>query len=163
MYLEMTWNRSDLRAELAARTPIGRTAAPDTKADLTSCEVTFIPACSYAHCVPCRLTVKLRGRAEAPAIGAEGAQFLSARGANPEAPHGPLQRLLDVQRGLKPLQLVLDVRFIQNPVRIQVLTYRAAREQGRQLCANNRPLHPVSAFHHSLSEAVPVHVTPLLP
>jgi len=39
--------------------------------------------------------VKLRGRAEAPAIGAEGAQFPSARGANTEAPHGPLQRLLD--------------------------------------------------------------------
>src|SRR5579871_4104704 len=44
------------------------------------------------------LTVKLRGRAEAPAIGAEGAQFLSARGDNPEAPHGPLQRLLDDPR-----------------------------------------------------------------
>ena len=41
------------------------------------------------------LTVKLRGRAEAPAIGAEGAQFLSARGDNPEAHHGPLQRLLE--------------------------------------------------------------------
>ena len=43
----------------------------------------------------CRLTVKLRGRAEAPAIGAEGAQFPSARGGNTEAPHGPLQRLLE--------------------------------------------------------------------
>jgi len=41
------------------------------------------------------LTVKLRGRAEAPAIGAEGAQFPSARGDNTEAPHGPLQRLLE--------------------------------------------------------------------
>ena len=41
------------------------------------------------------LTVKLRGRTEAPALGAEGAQFLSARGAKPEAHHGPLQRLLD--------------------------------------------------------------------
>jgi hypothetical protein len=40
------------------------------------------------------LTVKLRGRIEAPAHGAEGAQSLSARGANPEAHHGPLQRLL---------------------------------------------------------------------
>jgi len=38
--------------------------------------------------------VKLRGRTEAPAHGAEGAQFLSARGDNIEAPHGPLQRLL---------------------------------------------------------------------
>jgi hypothetical protein len=37
--------------------------------------------------------VKLRGRAEAP-DGAEGAQFLSARGAKPQAHHGPLQRLL---------------------------------------------------------------------
>jgi len=41
------------------------------------------------------LTVKLRGRIEAPDHGAEGAQFPSARGANPEAPHGPLQRLLE--------------------------------------------------------------------
>ena len=41
-----------------------------------------------------RLTVKLRGRTEAPAHGAEGAQFLSARGAKPAAPHGPQQRLL---------------------------------------------------------------------
>ena len=39
--------------------------------------------------------MKLRGRAEAPALGAEGAQFPSARGANTEAPHGPLQRLLE--------------------------------------------------------------------
>jgi len=41
------------------------------------------------------LTVKLRGRTEAPALGAEGAQFLSARGAKPQAHHGPLQRLLE--------------------------------------------------------------------
>src|SRR5579863_1715031 len=41
------------------------------------------------------LTVKLRGRTEAPAPGAEGAQFLSARGTKPEALHGPLQRWLD--------------------------------------------------------------------
>jgi len=40
------------------------------------------------------LTVKLRGRTEAP-DGAEGAQSLSARGAKSQAPHGPLQRLLD--------------------------------------------------------------------
>jgi hypothetical protein len=42
--------------------------------------------------------VKLRGRPEAP-HGAEGAQFLSARGADPEAHHGPLQRLLEVRFG----------------------------------------------------------------
>ena len=42
------------------------------------------------------LTYELRGRTEAPAIGAEGAQYLSARGANPEASHGPLQRWLGV-------------------------------------------------------------------
>jgi hypothetical protein len=41
------------------------------------------------------LTVKLRGRTEAPANGAEGAQSLSARGAKPQAHHGPLQRLLE--------------------------------------------------------------------
>ena len=40
------------------------------------------------------LTVKLRGRTEAPE-GAEGAQSPSARGAKPQAHHGPLQRLLD--------------------------------------------------------------------
>jgi hypothetical protein len=44
--------------------------------------------------MPCALTVKLRGRAEAP-HGAEGAQFLSARGAKQTTHHGPLQRLLD--------------------------------------------------------------------
>jgi hypothetical protein len=38
--------------------------------------------------------VKLRGRPEAP-HGTEGAQSLGARGAKPEAPHGPLQRLLE--------------------------------------------------------------------
>ena|SRR5579862_709012 len=42
------------------------------------------------------LTVKLRGRAPMP-DGAEGAQFLSARGAKPQAHYGPLQRLLDGQ------------------------------------------------------------------
>ena len=40
------------------------------------------------------LKVKLRGRTEARALGAEGAQFLSARGAKQEAHHGPLQRSL---------------------------------------------------------------------
>jgi len=44
---------------------------------------------------PRTLTVKLRGRAEAP-DGAEGAQCLSARGAKPQAHHGPLERLLEV-------------------------------------------------------------------
>src|SRR5207245_503028 len=39
------------------------------------------------------LTVKLRGRTATP-DGAEGAQFPSARGAKPQAHHGPLQRLL---------------------------------------------------------------------
>ena len=42
----------------------------------------------------CHLTVKLRGRAEAR-DGAEGAQSLSARGAKPQAHHGPLQQLLE--------------------------------------------------------------------
>jgi len=40
------------------------------------------------------LTVKLRGRTATP-DGAEGAQFPSARGAKPQAHHGPLQRLLE--------------------------------------------------------------------
>ena len=55
-----------------------------------------------------RLTVKLRGRTEAPALDAEGAQFLSARGANQEAPHGPLGR--DVRR-----QHRLGDRHLQAP------------------------------------------------
>src|SRR4029077_4433316 len=38
------------------------------------------------------LTVKLRGRTEAPQV-AEGAQFRSPRGAKPQAHHGPLERL----------------------------------------------------------------------
>ena len=46
-----------------------------------------------------RLTVKLRGRAEAPALGAEGAQSPSARADKLQAPHGPLQRLLEAMRG----------------------------------------------------------------
>src|SRR4029077_20426033 len=50
-------------------------------------------ATAYRHCLMCGLTVKLRARAEAP-DGAEGAQFLGARGVNPQAHHGPLQRLL---------------------------------------------------------------------
>jgi hypothetical protein len=44
------------------------------------------------------LMVKLRGRAPT-AESAEGAQFLSARGAKPTTHHGPLQRLLDVESG----------------------------------------------------------------
>lgn len=50
--------------------------------------------CGELH-VQRRLTVKLRGRTEAPAIGAEGAQVLSARCAEQTPHHGPLQRLLD--------------------------------------------------------------------
>ena len=42
---------------------------------------------------PRPLTVKLRGRTEAP-DGAEGAHCLSARGAKQTTHHGPLQRLL---------------------------------------------------------------------
>jgi hypothetical protein len=52
----------------------------------------------------CRLTVKLRGRTEAPGHGAEGGQFLSARGAKPQAPHGPLQRLLGALTRIAALQ-----------------------------------------------------------
>src|SRR5205807_5280067 len=48
------------------------------------------------HGAPVRLTVKLRGRTEAP-DGAEGAHCLSARGAKQTTPHGPLQRLLDAR------------------------------------------------------------------
>jgi len=50
--------------------------------------------------------VKLRGRTDAPQ-GAEGAQFLSARGAKPQAHHGPLQRLLGASLHIKS-QLVLS-------------------------------------------------------
>jgi len=50
-------------------------------------------ATAYRHCLMCGLTVKLRGRAPT-AESAEVAQSLSARGAKPQARHGPLQRLL---------------------------------------------------------------------
>src|SRR5437660_5469345 len=45
----------------------------------------------------CGLTVKLRGRAPT-AESAEGAQFLSARGAKSQTHYGPFQRLLDRMR-----------------------------------------------------------------
>src|ERR1700752_4216834 len=53
-----------------------------------------------------RLTVKLRGQTTTP-DGAEGAQFLNARGAKQEAHHGPLQRLLG--GALRLEELVMDV------------------------------------------------------
>jgi hypothetical protein len=56
-----------------------------------------------------RLTVKLRGRAEALALGAEGAKFLSARGAKQTTHHGPLQRLLDGQPLLPKRTVLRDV------------------------------------------------------
>jgi hypothetical protein len=58
-----------------------------------------------ARTVACRnmlvtqlLTQKLRGRAT-PSQGGEGAQFLSARGANLIPNHGPFQRLLEPLSG----------------------------------------------------------------
>jgi len=47
------------------------------------------------HLPMCGLTVKLRGRTEGQAPGAEAALSSRARGANQEAHHGSLQRLLD--------------------------------------------------------------------
>ena len=65
-------------------------------------------ATTYDHCrdksdggvetrahVCCRLTVKLRGRAEAPAIGAQGANFLAPEAPNKKSLTAPFQRLLD--------------------------------------------------------------------
>jgi hypothetical protein len=52
----------------------------------------------FSQTVP--LTVKLRGRAPTP-DGAEGAQSLSVRGADPQACHGPLQRWLDGMRSIR--------------------------------------------------------------
>src|SRR5690242_13778922 len=67
---------------------------PQTAAKITTASKRLATLCTE-WCLSCRaLTVKLRGRIGAPRS-AEGAQSLSARGANPEAPHGPLQRLLD--------------------------------------------------------------------
>jgi hypothetical protein len=62
-----------------------------------------------------RLTVKLRGRTEAP----EGAQSLSARGAKLQAPHGPLQRLLEVS------PMVSRVSVQQAPNHLLVRNLRA--------------------------------------
>jgi hypothetical protein len=58
-----------------------------------------------------RLTAKLRGRPGAP-DGAEGAQFLSARGAKQEAPHGPLQRLLGINQATPRSLLMPDPKAI---------------------------------------------------
>jgi hypothetical protein len=60
------------------------------------------------------LTVKLRGRTEAPDQGAEGAQFLSARGAKPKVHHGPLQRLLGFADKLDHLRLSKEPRALLN-------------------------------------------------
>src|SRR5207244_3919490 len=49
------------------------------------------------------LTVKLRGRAPTPARRRGRTISSSARGAKQEAPHGPLQRLLDVPRTARAL------------------------------------------------------------
>ena len=46
------------------------------------------------------LTVKLRGRTEAPARRRRRTLSPGARGAKQEAPHGPLQRLLEVSRSI---------------------------------------------------------------
>jgi hypothetical protein len=69
-------------------------AAAETKGSLAAMLMRRRIVRHFSGTVP--LTVKLRGRTEAPALGAEGAQSLSARGANPQARHGPLQRLLEV-------------------------------------------------------------------
>ena len=67
----------------------------------------------------CALTVKLRGRAEAP-DGAEGAQFPSARGAKPQAHHGPLQRLLEVALELAGDNIIAAVLTLsRNPKRVR--------------------------------------------
>ena len=59
-----------------------------------------------------RLTVKLRGRTEAP-DGAEGAQFLGARGARPQAHHGPLQRLLGPALTTTSMLSSIDHKYLQ--------------------------------------------------
>ena len=60
------------------------------------------------------LTVKLRGRTTM-AESAEGAQFLSARGAKPQARHGPLQRLLE--RMSDPLRAIRQRKTVQTQKR----------------------------------------------
>jgi hypothetical protein len=55
-----------------------------------------------------RLTVKLRGRPEAPDQAPRAHTVFSARGADKQAVHGPLQRLLDgaLSRCQAPLKVV---------------------------------------------------------
>ena len=100
--------------------------------------------------------MKLRGRTEAPPD-AEGAQFLSARGAKPQAPHGPLQRLLDGNRLTviaKPPRPALSrtmgrIEFRRKSFRrrepaTQTLTMRGNRQPG-SLGSPRRPRVPRSA------------------
>jgi hypothetical protein len=56
--------------------------------------------------------VKLRGRAPT-AESAEGAQSLSARGAKPQAPHGPLERLLEDPEQFREIEHKLTMAFRQ--------------------------------------------------
>jgi len=88
--------------ESAARTYCCRhTEAPSAKkAQQTEQNFNY-----FEHAKGRLLTVKLRGRTEAPDDGAEGAQFPSARGAKQEALHVPLQRSLDAMSHLSPTRL----------------------------------------------------------
>jgi hypothetical protein len=96
-----------------------------------------------------QLTVKLRGRPEAP-DGAEGAQFLSARGAKPQAHHGPLQRWLDFGRQINPnaKPAVMPLTAIM-AMRLRATDGMAAARPQYGTVAQQATKKPATTYHHS--------------
>jgi hypothetical protein len=77
------------------------------------------------------LTVKLRGRAEAPALGAEGAKILGARGARPQAHHGAVQRLFEaVAHGVRDTLRTTTLPYQVLSTRLEQLPYAAMISAG---------------------------------
>src|SRR2546427_1325811 len=99
---------------------------------------TFMCRCRHLRC----LTVKLRGRREAP-NDAEGAQSLSARGAKSQAPHGPLQRLLAART---PCPAIEGITTEQRVTQILGAAHRWATQQ--EIC---EALNPLPCNGHSTS------------
>jgi hypothetical protein len=95
-FLEQNVNRGPV----VARDHVGIWHAPT----LPHVNVTLEPSVNgqFGTADHCRLTVKLRGRPEAPDEAPRAHTVFSARGADTEAVHGPLQRLLDRTPKVKP-------------------------------------------------------------
>ena len=94
VYTELSSDRDGSRFNRVLELPVAALRADVPPAVLLEHAYDFTDFHREVASLPRCITVKLRGRAEATANGAEGAQFISARGAQPQAHHGPLQRLL---------------------------------------------------------------------